>query len=206
VATKEKRGITSDEHEAIIAAETNLERRQYYQMLWETEAAQSDAAVFSTQNIDWRTETFFYVRAKTGSVARLRIGSRFKTFLHELPKTGAFFPIISQQSDSDRAAEFARRCRILKITGISLHSYRYGWAERALANGYPERFAQAALGHKSRAVHQAYARKAAAICPSLARRLRVEDCSVSIGEDANWRRFHSRRGKPMTCCVRNFRE
>ena len=167
VVAKEKRGITLDEHEGILASEGNAERRNYYQMLWETGAAQSDAAAFSTANIDRGTNTFTYVRSKTGSVARLRIGSRFKAFLQLLPQTGPFFPTISQQSDTDRAAEFARRCRILKITGISLHSYRYGWAERALANGYPERFAQAALGHKSRAVHQAYARKGEAICPSL---------------------------------------
>lgn len=55
----------------------------------------------------------------------------------------------------------------LGIIGVSLHSYRYGWAERALANGYPERFAQAALGHKSRAVHHTYAKKGEAVCPSL---------------------------------------
>lgn len=167
VAVKEKRGITSKEHEAIMAAEMNAERRNYYQMLWETGAAQSDAAAFSTQNIDWQAQTFRYTRSKTGTVARLRIGSRLKAFLQGLPQIGPFFPTISQQSDTDRAAEFARRCRILTITGISLHSYRYGWAERALASGYPERFAQAALGHKSRAVHQAYAKKGEVICPSL---------------------------------------
>lgn len=167
VTPKEKRGITADEHNRILAAEGSSERRQYYRMLWETGAAQSDAAQFSVRNIDWQTQTFTYTRFKTGSTATLRIGPRFKQFLNGLPQVGPFFPGLSQQSDTDRSAEFARRCRTLKIKGISLHSYRYGWAERALANGYPERFAQAALGHKSRAVHQAYARKAEAICPSL---------------------------------------
>ena len=33
--------------------------------------------------------------------------------------------------------------------------------------GYPERFAQEALGHNSKAVHRAYARKAKVILPSL---------------------------------------
>ena len=33
------------------------------------------------------------------------------------------------------------------------------WAERAKTCGYPERFAQAALGHNSKAVHRAYAKK-----------------------------------------------
>jgi len=69
--------------------------------------------------------------------------------------------------DKDRAAEFRRRCRLLKIEGVSLHSYRYAWAERAKTAGYPERFAQQALGHNSKAVHRAYARKAQVKLPSL---------------------------------------
>jgi len=51
--------------------------------------------------------------------------------------------------------------------GISLHSYRYAWAERAKQCGYPERFAQEALGHNSKAIHRAYARKAQVRLPSL---------------------------------------
>lgn len=50
---------------------------------------------------------------------------------------------------------------------MSLHSYRYAWAERAKAAGYPERHAQNALGHNSRAVHAAYAKGIVAVCPSL---------------------------------------
>ena len=46
------------------------------------------------------------------------------------------------------------------IKGISLHSYRHAWAERARKAGYPERFAQEALGHNSKAIHRAYAKKA----------------------------------------------
>ena len=50
---------------------------------------------------------------------------------------------------------------------VSLHSYRYAWAERAKVAGYPERFAQEALGHNSKAVHRAYAKKAQVILPAL---------------------------------------
>jgi integrase len=67
----------------------------------------------------------------------------------------------------DRATEFKQRCRGLGIEGVTLHSYRYAWAERALTAGYPERFAQEALGHNSKAVHRAYARKAKVIVPAL---------------------------------------
>ena len=51
--------------------------------------------------------------------------------------------------------------------GVSLHSYRYAWAERAKTSGYPERFAQEALGHKSKAVHRAYAKMARVELPPL---------------------------------------
>ncbi|HYV28070.1 MAG TPA: hypothetical protein VFA77_11085, partial [Candidatus Eisenbacteria bacterium] len=36
----------------------------------------------------------------------------------------------------DRATEFRQRCDGLEISGVSLHSYRYAWAERALKCGY----------------------------------------------------------------------
>ena len=50
---------------------------------------------------------------------------------------------------------------------MTLHCYRYAWAERAKQCGYPERFAQEALGHNSKAVHRAYSRKAKVKLPSL---------------------------------------
>ena len=40
-------------------------------------------------------------------------------------------------------------------------------AERARTCGYPERFAQEALGHNSKTVHRAYARHAKVVLPSL---------------------------------------
>jgi integrase len=67
----------------------------------------------------------------------------------------------------DRATEFSQRCQRLGISGVTLHSYRYAWAERAKMCGYPERFAQEALGHNSKAVHRAYAKRALMKIPSL---------------------------------------
>jgi hypothetical protein len=49
----------------------------------------------------------------------------------------------------------------------SLAKVNYAWAERAFEHGYPERYAQASLGHSSKAVHQAYAKGAKVVCPSL---------------------------------------
>ncbi len=67
----------------------------------------------------------------------------------------------------DRTAEFKQRCQQLNIHGVTLHTYRYAWAGRIKTAGYPERFAQEALGHNSKAVHRAYARKAQVVLPSL---------------------------------------
>jgi integrase len=74
---------------------------------------------------------------------------------------------VSKVRAGDRATEFQSRCRGLEIKGVTLHSYRYAWAERAKMAGYPERFAQEALGHNSKAVHRTYAKRALMNLPSL---------------------------------------
>jgi integrase len=51
---------------------------------------------------------------------------------------------------------------------VTLHSHRHAWAERAKTCGYPERFAQEALGHNRKAVHRAYVKRALMKISSLA--------------------------------------
>ncbi len=63
--------------------------------------------------------------------------------------------------------EFYRRCRVAKVSGVSLHSFRYAWAERALQAGIPERFAMANLGYSSPAVHRYYSKRATMVCQAL---------------------------------------
>jgi integrase len=152
---------------AIVSAEQNAERRRYYQFLWETGAAQTDAANMTAENVDWKNRQIVYHRAKTGTAAYISIGDKLQQLLKELPESGPLFPQIAQTTNSARSSEFCRRLRTVGITGVSLHSYRYGWAERAYEAGYPERWAQYALGQKSRAVHQAYARGAQFRCEPL---------------------------------------
>jgi len=131
-----KRAITAEEHALILAAEKNGERNLYYRMVWETGASQSDAALLSAANINHQNRTLCYNRMKTGELAQVSIGEKLASLISQLPETGPFFPTISRTSDNARSAEFYRRCKILKIKGISLHSYRYAWAERARAAGY----------------------------------------------------------------------
>jgi integrase len=170
VQKRVKRGITRLEHERILTSEKSTERRLYYELLWEIGAAQSDAARLTTENIHWPSKTLSYQRLKLGPESKpavISIGERLEQIIRQLPSSGPLFPHISTLKDSDRSAEFYRRCKLLGISGVSLHSYRYSWAERAKECGYPERFAQVALGHNSRAVHAAYARAAVPVCPPL---------------------------------------
>ncbi|MGH7953160.1 MAG: tyrosine-type recombinase/integrase [Limisphaerales bacterium] len=168
IEKKHKRAVTFEEHQKIIAAENgNKERKAYYELLWEIGSAQTDGAILTTANIDWKNRLLSYRRKKTGEPCMLEIGPRLESLLKSLPSQGALFPKISTLKDKDRAAEFRRRCRLLGIEGISLHSYRYAWAWRAKQVGMPERFAQSGLGHGSLAVHRAYARDGVAICPAL---------------------------------------
>ncbi|PYL22324.1 MAG: hypothetical protein DMF44_11310 [Verrucomicrobia bacterium] len=95
------------------------------------------------------------------------IGKKLRALFTVLPSSGDLFPNIKRTSPNHRSAEFHRRCRVAGITGISLHSYRYAWAQRAKACGYPQRFAQEALGHSSRAVHEAYAKNVIVVLPAL---------------------------------------
>ncbi|MGH7952163.1 MAG: hypothetical protein ACREFE_09625 [Limisphaerales bacterium] len=167
VETKPKRAITLEEHQRIIAAETNADRRKYYQLLWETGSAQTDAALLRAEKVNWQTRVLSYQRKKTGEWAHLRIGKRLEELLRSFPSQGLFLPKIAASNASARSSEFCRRCRLLEIKGVSLHSYRYAWAQRAKACGYEQRWAQNALGHNSEAVHEAYAAGAVALCPPL---------------------------------------
>jgi integrase len=164
---KDQRGITLDEHENILAREKHAEWKLYLELLWETGAAQGDAANLTAENIEWSSRTITYFRKKTGSRAQFSISKTLATVLQQLPTTGVLFPKISQYSSNNRAILFSYRCQRVGVSGVTLHSYRYAWAERAKVAGMPERFAQAALGHNSQAIHRAYAKKAQIIVPSL---------------------------------------
>jgi len=164
---KEKRAITLEEHQKIVAEESNYELRDYYELLWCLGGSQSDMATLCAADVDWTDRTLSYSRMKTGSNALIRLGETAVRILRSRPTNGYLFPQIARWKESDRAKAFIRRCRLVGVSDVSLHSYRYAWAERALAAGYPERYAQQALGHRSRAVHSAYSRKAQVKIPPL---------------------------------------
>ncbi len=162
-----RRAITEHEHLRIVEAEQNQEKRHFYELLWETGASQTDAARLTAENADWTRGALKYARQKTGSIACIQMGEKLSALLKALPQAGPLFPHLSTLTASDRSAEFFRRCRLLEIKGVSLHSYRYAWAERAQELGYPERWAQNALGHNSVSIHRHYAKHGEAVFHSL---------------------------------------
>jgi integrase len=115
-------------------------------------------AKLNAEDIDWNNRGISYARAKTGQPARVRFDEGVEKIFRSLPQTGPLFPYLRSVRAGDRATEFKQRCKGLGIEGVTLHSYRYSWAERAWECGYFERLAQEALGHGSKAVHRAYAR------------------------------------------------
>ncbi len=171
VNKKPRRAVTAAEHAELLAALDDADWRLYLRLLWFTGASQTDAANLASDNLDWPNRILSYHRRKLDGrdlpPANLVIGRGLEEVLKELPRYGPLFPRISQMDDRSRACFFWKLCRRLKINGISLHSYRYSWAERAKVAGIPQRWAQAALGHNSKAVHDAYARKALVVCPPI---------------------------------------
>jgi len=167
VKFKEKRAITLEEHQKIIAAEVNPERKALYQLCWHLGASQGDIAALKGEDVDWANGTVSFTRKKTSVPVLIHLGAEALNLFKDLPSEGLLFPYLSRVRPGDRATEFGQRCRQLGIRGVTLHSYRYAWAERAKTVGYPERFAQEALGHNSKAVHRAYAKRALMKLPSL---------------------------------------
>jgi len=162
-----KRGITQEEHDLIVSRETNLELRSFYWCCWHVGGSQSDIAHLKAEDIDWPARVISFFRSKTGVAQIVHFGEGMSEILKTLPKGGPLFPRLFLMDEKHRASLFQRACRRVKVTGVSLHSYRYAWAERARKAGYPERFAQEALGHSSKAVHRAYAKKAKVELPPL---------------------------------------
>jgi integrase len=193
VRHKDRRAITAEEHQMIIEREHNPEIRAYYQLLWHLGGSQTDIAELTAADIDWKDRTISYQRRKTGVPVIITFGTEAAALLESLPKFGPLFPRMARIKENHRAKMFIKRLKTVGIKGVSLHSYRYAWAERAKTVGMPERFAQQALGHSSKAFARAYSRKAKVIVPSLEeyeRKIvplpRVSECSrISAAQAVN---------------------
>lgn len=137
VKFKEKRAITLEEHQKIIAAEVNPERKLLYQICWHLGASQGDIASLKGEDVDWTNNTISFTRKKTGVPVIVHLGAEALNLFKDLPAEGMLFPYLSSVRAGDRATEFRSRCRQLGIKGVTLHSYRYAWAERAKTFNLP---------------------------------------------------------------------
>lgn len=166
-----KRAITFEEHSRIVERELNPERRAFYELCWHLGASQGDVAHLTADAIDWNERVIVFQRRKLkdrpAEPVQISFGEVCAEVLRKLPKEGPLFPYLSSVRPGDRATEFSQRCKGLGITGVTLHSYRYAWAERAMKAGYPERYAMLALGHNSKAMARYYSRRAKFVLPSL---------------------------------------
>ena len=167
VQYKEKRAITLEEHQKITRREKNPELLAFYGLLWHLGASQSDVAGLSAEDVDWQEKTVSFRRRKTGVPVVITFGDEAAAILASRPKTGLLFPWLSTLHEKHRAKHFIKRLATVGISGVSLHSYRYAWAERAKVVGMPERYAQQALGHSSKAFARSYSRNAKVVVPSL---------------------------------------
>src|SRR5206468_6034025 len=107
IRSQRKRAITAEEHGAVVSSEKNTERRAYYELLYETGAAQTDAANLTVNNIDWTNGILVYHRKKLGpdsEPARLTIGRKLKPLLQSLSRSGDLFPNIKRTSANHRSA------------------------------------------------------------------------------------------------------
>jgi integrase len=167
VQYKDKRAITFEEHQKIINREHNPATRAYFQLLWHLGGSQTDVAMLRAEDVDWNDRTIAYQRCKTGVTSLISFGDEVTAILKELPAAGQLFPALARIHERHRSKLFIKRLATVGISGVSLHSYRYAWAERAKCAGYPERFAMQNLGQGSKAVHRAYSKKAQVKLPSL---------------------------------------
>ncbi len=72
-----------------------------------------------------------FTRMKTKSVVQFHFGDGLANLLSDLPGEGPLFPRIAKMHEKDRAKQFMRRCKLVGVSRVSLHSYRYSWAEHS---------------------------------------------------------------------------
>ena len=150
---RDKRGITREEHQTIVATEKNPEWKAFLELAWHLGAAQGDLAALRAEDIDIAYRVISFSRQKTRSLTVQRYGDEVAGILRQLPASGLLFPRLAKHASGNRAARFAKRLKrpgIVGVSLVSLHSY-----------------AQEALGHRSKAVHRAYARRARVELPPL---------------------------------------
>jgi len=91
-----KRAITLEEHQRIIAAEVNPERKTLYQLCWHLGASQGDIANLKGEDMDWTNSTISFTPAKKSGVPVLvHLGAEALSLFKDLPAEGVLFSYLS---------------------------------------------------------------------------------------------------------------
>jgi integrase len=93
---KEKRAITLDEHERIVAAEANRERKIFYQLCWHLGGSQGDIALLKGEDVDWTNSTVSFFRKKTGMPVLVHLGTEALNLFRDVPAEACSFLIWPQ--------------------------------------------------------------------------------------------------------------
>ena len=179
--------ITEEQHTKVIDRITTMRRNRwsdetadqwrsewiaYLWILWFTGASNKDAAELKAENINWRDMVIEFSRSKWVNKDKLEpcrivIGPRFAEVLRALPKDGLLLPILGNKNTSKRYDFFHKQTVALEIEGISIHGYRYAFAERSKENGMSIEDRMATLGHNTYEVHRNYGRTAKVVPVSI---------------------------------------
>jgi len=115
----------------------------------------------------------------------MRFDEETAELLRSLPNCGPVLPYLAKRPAGDRSPNSTNAVLVWESKGVSLHSYRYAWAERPRKQATPNGFAQEALGTTAKAVHRAYARKAKVELPPLGEyekhRAKFAEAAKSLG-------------------------
>ena len=184
VQFKEKRAITLDEHQSIISREKNPERKTFYELCWHLGGSQGDIASLKAEDVDWENRTVSFTRKKDRRAGDCAFGrgsvERVQRFAGRRLVVSLFVPGAGwRPGDGIRATlPSAWHSTAFRCTATVTHG-----RNAPKTCGYPERFAQEALGHNSMAVHRAYAKRAKMKLPSLEE---YEKKAVSLPTAVNW--------------------
>jgi hypothetical protein len=119
---KDKRAIALEDHQKILTAEVNPERKTLYQFSWHLGTSHEYIASLKGQDVDWTNGTVSFTRKKTGVPVIVHLGAEALNLFKDLPSEGVLFPYLSRVRAGARATEFGQRCPQFGITGVSLHS------------------------------------------------------------------------------------
>jgi hypothetical protein len=145
----------------------------YIQLLWFTGASNMDGAKMTAENVKWEEGVLEFKRIKWSDPenhpsVRCAIGPELAKVLKGLPKQGPLFPTLGQMTTCNRGRYFTRHCKANKIENLTLHGYRYAFAERSKVFGMSLEDRMVSLGHSTvEMAERVYAKEAKVVPASI---------------------------------------